>query len=189
MAEYWHKARRFLARKVLHTNDTPHAVALGTGIATFVALLPLIGFQTVIAVALAAVFRANKAICVPIVWITNPFTLVPIYGMCFKLGHVVRGRSAGHASTNVLSEFELQQSMSLFELGFWKDLFSRLVGYSVELWIGCAIIGVVFGIASYVTARWGVTTYRERRRRRLLRRGLLRATLEQGKIGRRTDVA
>ena len=66
MSRFWFKARKFLAQKVLHADDTPHEIALGAGIAMWVAFLPLIGLQTVIAVSLAALFRANKAICFPI---------------------------------------------------------------------------------------------------------------------------
>ena len=104
-----------MARKVLHTNDTPHAVALGAGIATFVALLPLIGFQTVIALALAAVFRANKAICIPVVWITNPFTAIPIFKGCFELGRFVLTGPSDRTQASVLAELELQQNITLFE--------------------------------------------------------------------------
>ena len=45
VSRYWLRARRFVTQKVLHTNDSPHAIALGTAIATFVAFLPLIGLQ------------------------------------------------------------------------------------------------------------------------------------------------
>ncbi len=185
LPRYWFRARRFLAQKVLHTDDTPHAIALGTAIATLVAFLPLIGIQTVLAIGLAAVFRANKAVCIPIVWITNPLSLVPIYGACFGLGRLIMSSSDGADIALVISDIERHGEVGLFELAFWKELFYRIGGLGVELWVGCLVVGIVAGIASYFAARWGVSTYRERRRQRLLKRELLRSKLRPGKVTRR----
>ena len=189
MAKYWRRARKILVHKVLHTSDTPHAIALGAGIATFVAFLPLVGIQTIIAVALAALVRANKVVCVPIVWITNPLTLVPIYGACFQIGRLaVAGRGA-HGQAKVLSELELHGGLSFFDPAFWSDVFTRLMSLGVELWVGCAIVGLVLGIISYGFTRWGVAAYRERRRRRLLRKSLLDPRLQQDTVVHHTEAA
>ena len=188
MARYLLRVRRFAIQKVLHADDTPHAIALGAAIATLIAFLPLIGLQTVLAVGIAAMFRANKAVCIPIVWITNPFTLVPIYGACFGLGRVVMSSPAGNGETAIVSGLQQQQEFSLLAAEFWKDLLSRLGGLGLELWIGCAIVGVIGAIASYFAARWSVSTYRERRRKRLLRRSLLRTQVQPIKVSRRANV-
>ena len=34
----------------------------------------------------AWLFRANKAVGIPIVWVSNPATIVPIYYMCYWIG-------------------------------------------------------------------------------------------------------
>lgn len=193
MARYWYRARRFLALKVLHTDDTPHAIALGTGIAMLVAFLPLIGIQTIVAVAIAALFRANKVVCIPVVWITNPATMLPIYGACLGLGRfVTSGTSPGDPTswpqeTVALSELQVQSHVGFLEYEFWSSLFSRVIGFGVELWIGCVILGLVFAVLSYFLSRWGVTAYRERRRRRILRRNLLRSKMQRSKVTRRAE--
>ena len=186
MSKYWYRTRRFIALKVLHTDDTPHAVALGAAIAAVIAFLPLVG-QTVIAIGIAAMFRANKAICIPVVWITNPFTMGPIYYGCFSLGKfVLPGENSSH------SEFlprliELATSGSVLDPQFWVDLFNVLISVGLELWLGCALVGAVVGTASYFMTRTGVVTYRERRRRRVLKRSLFRSKLQQGKVIRHSD--
>ena len=187
MARFWFRVRKFLAQKVLHTNDTPHAIALGAAIAMVIAFLPLIGLQTVIAVGLAALCRANKAVCIPIVWITNPFTMVPIYGACLGLGRLLMVSPADTSSAVILSGLEGQQGGPIFELEFWRGVLYRLSGLGRELWIGCAVVGLILGIASYFFTRWGVWNYRERRRRKILRRNLLRSNLQKGKVTRRTE--
>jgi uncharacterized protein (DUF2062 family) len=151
---------------------------LGFGIAVFVAFLPLVGIQTFIALGLAAVFRANKAVCVPIVWITNPATLVPIYYGCFKLGQAVMPVSSSHGEEDVAKLSEFAAEASIFELEFWSGLLKVVLGLGVELWVGCIIVGTVLGLCSYFLVRWVVTAYREKRRQRQLRRQLFRAQLK-----------
>ena len=189
MSTFWFRARKFLIQKVLHAGDTPHAIALGAAIAMLVTFLPVMGLQTVIAIGVAALFRANKAVCIPIVWITNPLTAGPIYLACLGLGRFVMASPAGAEESVVLSGLERQHSVGIFELAFWKNLLYLLGSLGAELWIGCVIVGTVFGVASYFLARWGVTTYRERRRRRLLRRGLFRATLQKSDVARGREPA
>ncbi len=176
-------------QKVLHTGDTPHAIALGTGIAMLVAFLPLIGLQTVIAISLAALFRANKAICLPVVWITNPFTMVPIYGACFGLGRLLLPAPGGHSETALLAILKQPDGAGVFEVAFWTGLLSRLAGLGLELWVGCFVVGIVFAIASYFFARRGVTGYRERRRRRILLRSLHRPGAQPSTVTRRNEPA
>ncbi len=56
MARYWLRMRRFVMHNVLHADDTPHSIALGTAIAVFIAILPLVGIQMFLSVAVAALF-------------------------------------------------------------------------------------------------------------------------------------
>ncbi len=183
--KYWLRMRRLLGQRVLHTDDTPHAIALGAGLATLVAFLPLVGFQTVIAISLAALFRANKAICVPIVWITNPFTIIPVYGACFGLGRFALASSATADEVVVLNRLQRQHETGLLEPSLWSEWLDRLANFSVELWAGCAIVGTVGGVAAYFLVRRGVVAYRERRRQRVLRRNLFRTNLKAEQVLRR----
>ena len=188
MGKYRYKLRKFLLNKILHTNDSPQAIALGVGIAVFVAFLPLVGFQTAIAIGLAAICRANKVVCVPIVWITNPATMWFIYAGCWKLGHWVTSSPIPGDASTVLSELERSPPTAHFyDFAFWKEKFDFLLGLGLELWIGCVIVGVLFALVSYLLAHRGVIAYRERRRRKILRRSLFRAQAPQGKRGRRGE--
>jgi len=119
--------------------------------------------------------RANKAICIPIVWITNPLTLWPIYGACFALGRLIIASPTTTDETVIISELERQQTVGFFDPAYWKGLFGHLVVMSLELWVGCFLVGSVAAIISYVLFHRGVTAYRERRRQRILRRSLLRS--------------
>ena len=192
MARYVMRARRFIAHNILHADDTPHRIALGVGIAMWIGLLPLIGFQTVIAVACAAVFRANKAVCVPVVWVTNPLTMVPIYGSCLAFGRFLLslGKTSAHSAIDI--EAQISSHLGAHEglgrflsLEFWGAAGRLLIGFGAELWLGCVIVGLVLAVASYFLSRWGVVAMRDRHRQRVLRRSMFRARLKGAKVTRK----
>ena len=189
MARYWFRFRRLLLHNVLHADDTPHAIAMGVAIAMFVAFLPIVGIQTLVAVGLTALCRVNKAVCIPIVWITNPATMVPIYYGCFAVGRALlpSGRSASEEDVDRLLAWA--RDASVFESAFWSNLLRVLAEIGVELWVGCAVVGFVLGAVSYGLSRWAVSNYRERRRRRILQRSLFRAKLRSATVTRRSETA
>lgn len=155
-----------------------------------VAFLPLVGFQTVISISLAALARANKAVCVPIVWITNPLTMVPIYAGCLALGRVILASPISEADADAIAIIQQsERSLRLFEWQFWSDLFQFLAGLGLELWLGCAIVGLFFATVSYIATVHGVNFYRERRRLRTLRRNMYRARRKQKRPASRKTAA
>ncbi len=185
VARFRYKLRKFLLNKILHADDTPHAIALGVGLSVLIAFLPLVGLQTAIAVGLAALLRANKAVCFPIVWITNPATMWFIYGGCWKLGHWIVSSAPPHGVPAPLAQLEQSPTTPFYDVAFWEEKFKILMDLGKELWIGCLIVGAVLGIISYVITHRGVIGYRERRRQRILRRNMFRAKLQHSKISQR----
>jgi len=173
VSRIWKKARKFVFHRVLHTDDSPHRIALGVAIATLVAFSPTLGFQTVIALAIAAALRANKAVCIPLVWITNPFTAVPIYWFCWRIGAGLLGTTNGHAAVapdRLIAAGSPQSFGQVFEWGFWSALATTLLELGSALWLGCCLVGLVCAALLYGLSRWGVTTYRQRRMARKMRR-------------------
>ena len=70
----------------LHRRSARGAFAAGL----FAALMPMPG-QTVLAVALAILFRVNIPVSVALCWVTNPFTMAPIFYICYNIGVIVLG--------------------------------------------------------------------------------------------------
>ena len=66
-----------------HLNRRSVAGAIAMGV--FVGLLPLPG-QMIIAAAMAIWFRINITLAVTTVWITNPFTMAPIFFCNYRVG-------------------------------------------------------------------------------------------------------
>ncbi|NOX58230.1 MAG: DUF2062 domain-containing protein [Planctomycetes bacterium] len=192
----WRSAKSFVVRRVLHADDTPHRIALGVGLATFVGFTPTMGLQTAIALGLAALLRANKAVCIPIVWITNPLTFVPIYGACWWLGAMILpGSKLPAEQAAVLTKLQGFGSggtgffANLFSAEFWSSMLSFMLEIGAELWLGCTIVGVFSGLVLYFLTRWGVGAYRIRHEAHMLRRQQRRKEILAGRKPRRKIMA
>lgn len=59
--------------------DTPHRISMAFALGVFIGMSPLFGVHTVLGILLASLFRLNRLATVVGVYITNPWTIVPIY--------------------------------------------------------------------------------------------------------------
>ena len=109
-----------------------HSIAKAVAIGLFCTWLPF-PFQSVFAATSALFFRANIAISVALVFITNPITIPPLFFFAYQLGNLVLGRK----SIDTSIEFNMQwitESLGqiwqpLFLGSFLLALFSSMLGY------------------------------------------------------------
>ncbi len=113
-----------------HLNRRSASNAFGIGL--FFAFWP-VPFQMWLSAATAIPFRANLPLSVATVWITNPFTMPPIFYAAYKVGTTVLGTQPQH--------FELQFS--------WKWIIESLETIGPAFLVGCGICSVVFGLLGY----------------------------------------
>jgi len=161
------KVKRFFIYRVLSLDDTPHRIALGVAVGMFVTWTPTIPCQMVLTIAISALLRANKFVGVPFVWISNPLTLVPVYGPNYLLGAwVLGGRYTwGHfmAAMKQAGEFAVE--------GSWVEVFLAKAHAYWEafwpifppLWLGSVIVALAIGALSYVGTYYGVVAFRRHR--------------------------
>ena len=129
------------------------SVSTAVGIGIFCAFLPM-PFETVVAIFLAIMWRANLPVSITVVWISNPVTWVPLYTPCYLLG----------ARVLQLEPIPLEQ-IGLLTLGW----------HYVALWMGCLLVGITLGIGSRFIIDWlwrlqVRSEWRERRRHRMARK-------------------
>ncbi len=83
---YWKRQFRYLYVRFLRMQGSPEAIARGLAAGAFAGSFPLFGFQTIIGIAVAALFRGNKMMAAVGTWISNPLTYVPIIALNFHVG-------------------------------------------------------------------------------------------------------
>lgn len=72
---------------VLLGEFTPHDIALGIALGTFIALLPTFGFSVLIAILVVFLFpHINRPAIFLAIMIWNPIVQIPIYAMSYYLG-------------------------------------------------------------------------------------------------------
>ena len=111
---------RFLA--LLHLDDPPWRVALALAIGVFISFTPFLGFQTLLALLVAAVARLNAAVVVTGTWLNLPWFMPFVYAGGLKLGAWLL--------------------RDLHSFGDW----------SLALLIGTTLLGFVAAVVTYVVA-------------------------------------
>lgn len=155
------RLERFFVYRVLSLDDTPHRIALGVAIGVFVAWTPSIPAQMVSVLALSWLLRANKLVGLPFVWISNPVTIIPIYGPNLLLGQWILGKPVGN--------FNALYDAMHFETGLIDTTqlwWSAIRPILIELWVGSLIVATVLGVLTYFAMYRVIVVWRRRRHRK-----------------------
>lgn len=148
---------RAMVERILHTDDSAERIAWGLAIGMFVAWTPTIGLQMIIAGSLAWLLGGNTAAAMAIVWITNPYTVVPVYWFNYRIGLLVLGGPAVGWGWFV-DLFNPPEVMS------WSDYVAYAWGKTLEvfwpMWVGSVFVGLVLAFISYFVTRTAVRRYR-----------------------------
>ena len=117
-----------------HINRRSCSLAVALGI--FCAFIP-VPFQMLIVAAAAIWIRVNILIAVPMVWVSNPVTMGPMYYLCYLVGtEILGGHPAGF-------QFELSFDWLLTELVLiWQPFL-----------LGCLILGLLSALAGFILVR------------------------------------
>lgn len=163
------KIKQVIIHNILHIDDTPHRLSLGVALGIFIAWTPTLGLQSILVLLTATICRANKISGLPFVWITNPLTIVPIYWPNYLIGNALmnicsddRPRMTFKMFENAVKQF-LQGYKGLFNHETWYNLSALLhnfVDFTIDLWIGCLVVGLILGITSYFVSYRFINWYR-----------------------------
>ncbi len=81
---------------ILSVNDTPHRISMAFAVGIFIGMSPLFGVHTVLGIVIAYLFGLNRVVTIAGVYITNPWTIIPIYtfstwlgAKCLRLNHIL----------------------------------------------------------------------------------------------------
>lgn len=149
-------ALRSRLRALLQLDDSARRIALGLAVGVFIGCTPFWFFQTILAVAVAAVFRLPKLATVTGVWLNLPWFAPFVYAAALKVG------------TLVLFKRDTAPSEALATLlagpgaGRWRDAVALLHETTAALLVGTTVVGLAAAALTYVVA-FGLITARRGR--------------------------
>lgn len=134
-------------REVLKVKDTPHRIAIAFALGVFLGISPLLGLHTIGAFFIAWLFRLNRLVAIVGVYITNPWTIVPIYTFCIWVGARLVG---------------LKRIIPAID---WSDVtlmvfMSELKHLIIPFLVGTIVVGSISAVVSYFIIHWAVVRYR-----------------------------
>ena len=158
MKRFWirlGRTLRFAYLKILRIKAPPHSIALGMAVGVFVGCLPVIPFQTLIALAFAVLFRCNKLAAALGTWVSNPANVVFVYYFLYRVGEIFVPGNQHCFDPEHLALAEMLRSG-------W-----HLV---MVMTVGGVIVGIPAAVLTYfLTVRVVRIYHRRRAERRLLR--------------------
>ena len=133
-------------RAVLKLDDAPSRIALALAVGVFISCTPFYGLQTLVSLAVATVFRLNKAATVTGTWINLPWFAPVVYGLALHIGGLIVPDPQGVDAAAVAELLRTSSSLSA------ADVMQLLRDASVALLIGTAVVGAVAAVATYIVA-------------------------------------
>lgn len=151
-------------RGALLLQDTPHRIALGCSCGIFVSPLPTLG-QTFIGMVLAKLLGGNVVASLPWSWISNPFTTLPIFYGCYRVGMLVTPGEWKLVSFERVGEIVDQFNHLSMADGFATG-YAVVVDIFVPMLVGSLLVGAIAAVLGYFIIIRAVIAAQERRRQR-----------------------
>lgn len=125
------------------------SVAGGVAVGLFCGLIPG-PLQMLSAAVLSVLFRVNLPVAVILTWYTNPFTIVPLYYVAYKLGVFVTGGAAAQAPRAEIDILNLPLMEWLPALLQWMTSLGK------PFLLGLFLLALILAVAGYfvVIAGW-----------------------------------
>jgi len=171
---------RFVKFRLLHVDDSAQQMARGIAVGVFVAYSPFLGLHMLLALILAQLVRANKAVAVMAVWLSNPLTFAFIYYPSYLLGRLILPLL--HQKPQVEPEqmreiFTRTFSPSymlahIWTVDYWKQAVAVFTKIGIETCLGGVILGLIAAFVSYWLAFYFILGYRSRKAERKRNRRL-----------------
>ena len=140
--------RAFVTRlsAVLRLDDPPWRVALALAVGVFISCTPFYGLQTLLSLAVATIFRLNRAVTVTGTWLNLPWFAPLVYGFALRIGAMVLPDLQGADVAEIAEQLRSASRLSV------PDMLDLLRSVSLALLIGTVAVGTVAGVLTYVAA-------------------------------------
>lgn len=153
----------FFLRMLRHSHNSPHEIAMGISVGLFIGLGPTFGFQLIPTLFFCYFFKFNKVSGTVGVFITNPFTVIPIYLFNYWLGSLFFSNDIN--ASEILREATQKEHEKFFEkIKYIYQIIKRL---GLSFLLGCFITSSFCSFVGYFVTKKFTTVFLERRKIRL----------------------
>jgi hypothetical protein len=133
-------------RQILSARESPHRIAIAFATGVFIGMSPLLGIHTVLGIAVAWKFSLNRLVTLVGVYITNPWTIVPIYTFGTWTGAKILGMH------DVLPDIDWNNISMQGLLEEFRHLVFPFI-------LGSTIVGTVTAVVSYILVYRAAKSY------------------------------
>ena len=154
-------------RHIFHNTHDSRETARSVAIGIFIGLSPTFGLHIIIVVLLWNIlrytdrWRFNLPIAISLTFITNYFTIVPYYFLCYHTGAWIYN----NVNTSLDYQAFSTQWHSAIERGFFHSLhylIKRIPGMFKSIMIGASLYAVLFSVLSYKLVLYRINRIRSR---------------------------
>ena len=132
--------------KIVRLRGEPRELALGVSFGVFAGMMPIMPFQTALAVTLALFFRASKITAALGTWISNPLNWYFLYYYSHKIGASILGLFIDRGIVSSVMNSIHKGEDVIVVIGKMAGAGSTIITSFI---IGGFIMGVVISIPSY----------------------------------------
>ena len=132
--------------KLIGLRDEPHELALGIALGIFTGMMPIIPFQTALAVTLALFFKASKITAALGTWVSNPLNWYFLYYYSYKVGTFLLGIPEKKAIFSSITAAMKSGEAPMVLVAKIIHAGSTIVAAFL---VGGFVMGIVFGSPSY----------------------------------------
>ncbi len=137
---------KYYSLRFIRLRGKPHELALGLAFGIFSGLLPIMPFQTALAVALALFFKASKITSALGTWISNPLNWYFLYFFSYKIGASILGLpEKSRIFSSVMASLRNGED-AMVVIGKITGAGSAIISAFL---IGGGVMGFIFAIPSY----------------------------------------
>ena len=152
-------------RRLLAIDDPPERTALAFSIGVFIAFSPFLGLHTIMATAVAFIFRFNKIAIYTGTFLNNPFlTLVPIIIVSYAVGAFLLGRPLSIPDEGL----ELLKNPHIFSGDYYRKLFVQSWSIVWPFSVGAMALSIVCSLLAYPLTLRTLRAYQSRKRNKNL---------------------
>ena len=139
---------RHKLKKILALDCSPRRVAMSCAVGVFIGFSPFIGFHTAMAIGASFIFGLPFYPLIVGAYVTNPFTFIPIYTVCYKFGATVTGQHA--AKPPNFSDMTM------------TSLLHTAKTFFIPFFVGTHLLGLILGAIAYIVSYYLFKKYRGR---------------------------